>query len=140
MFARCFLLVMLLAPSAWAIRGATPTEVVQTAVGIVDATVTGFDADGHARLEIHSHWMGTVEPEVRIGRHGCWLTMPDQFLKPGQRYILIIGAEGVVTEHVSHSPVMGEQVQIDGEPSFPKTMSAKAFKKALLAMRTAVTR
>lgn len=137
MFARCLLLLLAFTSSAWAIRSASPGEVVRKAASIVDATVTGFSADGEALLDVHAQWVGAPKARVKMGRHGCFLTQPNQFLKVGQRYILMLNAAGETHENIASSRVEGDLVHIDAIGLFPQTMSIQAFQKRLLAIRTA---
>lgn len=77
-----------------------PGEMLKQASGVFDATVTGFDADGRAALEVHQTLSGTAPKTLFGATYTCFGGMSVQAygVTKGQRYVFVVQEDRLFEE------------------------------------------
>lgn len=135
-----FALCLLFTSAAQADYSVSEAWLVEHAAAIVDATVTGFDAQGHAALEVHATWAGALaDPVLKGVSYTCLMgSARDAGLKVGARYVILVDKNNNLFEETSAYLVEGGQVKgtrfvKDWQPR--AWMPLKAFRQAITKLR-----
>ena len=105
------MLALILALSTTAIAdysAPTPSGMMKTASGIIDATVTRYDGDGAAILMVHQIIDGESTDKISDVRLSCFGGSPKVFgMEEGKRYVIILD-RGELYEETSFFEVRGD--------------------------------
>jgi len=86
-----------------------PDKMMKTATGVIDATITGFDAEGDAILEVHQVLAGQSTDEITNVYLTCFGGSPKNYgMKAGQRYVVLLFQGDQLYEETSYFEVRGD--------------------------------
>lgn len=115
-----------------------PDEMIRQATGIVDATVTAYDARGRAVLDVHAVLAGAPTDAIPSVSLACVGGSIEKYgVQAGRRYVFLLRGEQMFEEQ-TYFDVRGDDVRFwanaDGERAW---MSRDAARARIAAVRAA---